>query len=152
VQGRIDRAERWIAAPADRLFACWTDPAALARWLPPAGMTARVDLLDPRPGGHFRLVLRYDDACVQGKSEGAQDVVTARFAALTPPQHLAFVSRFESGDPQFQGEMRMDWNFVPDGAGTLVRIQASDVPPGILAEDHAAGMTASLAQLAAIFE
>ncbi len=150
--GRTDRAERLIAAPAARLFSCWTDPALLIHWLPPRGMSGRVDHFDPRPGGAFRLVLRNEDPEIAGKSGGGEDVVAAEFVALDPPRHLAFVSRFDSDDPQMQGVMRMDWHFDPEAAGTRVRITATHVPPGISAEDHADALASSLAQLAALVE
>lgn len=150
--GRTDRAERLIAAPAKRLFACWTDPALLVQWLPPRGMAGRIEHLDPRPGRPFRLVLRYEDAAIAGKSGGGEDLVAGQFVVVDPPRHLAFTSRFDSDDPAFQGEMRMDWHFDPEGTATRVRIIAANVPPGISAEDHAAGMGASLSQLAAFVE
>jgi uncharacterized protein YndB with AHSA1/START domain len=149
---RTDRAERLIAAPAERLFRCWTDPAMLVHWLPPRGMSGRVELFDPRPGQPFRIVLSYEDAEENGKSGGGTDVIAGQFVAVDPPRHLAFVSRFHSDDPAFQGEMRMDWHFDPTTSGTRVRIIATNVPPGISAEDHAAGMGSSLAQLAALVE
>jgi uncharacterized protein YndB with AHSA1/START domain len=152
VGGRTDRAERLIEAPAERLFSCWADPALLVHWLPPRGMTGRVEVFDPRPGRPFRIVLTYEDKTRQGKSGGAEDVIAGQFVAVDPPRHLAFVSRFHSDDPRFQGEMRMDWHFEPEGAHTRVRIVASQVPPGISAEDHALGMGSSLAQLAALVE
>ncbi|QYK41257.1 MAG: SRPBCC domain-containing protein [Paracoccaceae bacterium] len=151
-RGRTDVAERLIPAPRDRLFSCWTDPAMLVHWLPPRGMSGRVELFDPRPGRPFRIVLTHDDPAVRGKSGGASDVVAGQFVTVDPPAHLAFVSRFRSDDPQFQGEMRMDWQFEPRPGGTLVRIVATGVPPGISAQDHAAGMGSSLAQLAALVE
>jgi uncharacterized protein YndB with AHSA1/START domain len=150
--GCTDRAERLIRAPAAQLFACWRDPALLVHWLPPRGMTGRVEHFDPAPGGLFRLVLTHDDPTRAGKSAGASDVVAGQFVTLDPPHHLAFVSRFQSDDPAFQGEMRMDWHFDPVAGGTLVRIIATNVPPGISAEDHAAGMGSSLTQLAALLE
>ena len=150
--GRTDRAERRIAAPAARLFGGWTDRAVLARWLPPQGMTGRVEVLDPRPGGAFRIVLSYLDPAEPGKSGGGEDVIAGQFVAVDPPVHLAFVSRFRSDDPRLQGEMRMDWHFDPDPMGTRVRIVATNVPPGISPEDHAAGMASSLARLAALLE
>jgi uncharacterized protein YndB with AHSA1/START domain len=148
---RIDRAEAWVAAPPARVFAAWTDPALLARWLPPAGMTGRMLALEARPGGAFRMVLTHDDPRTPGKSGGGEDQVTAEFVTLDPPRHRAFVSRFASDDPAFQGDMRMDWTFVPEGAGTRVRIAATAVPPGISPQDHADGMAASLKNLAALF-
>jgi uncharacterized protein YndB with AHSA1/START domain len=152
MSGRTDRAERWIAAPAERLFGCWTDPGMLLDWLPPRGMTGRAAAFDPRPGGGFRLVLRYEDGAIQGKAGDGSDVIAGRFESVEPPRHLAFTSRFESSDPQMQGEMRMDWFFTPEGDGTRVAIVASNVPPGISAEDHADGMGHSLRQLAELVE
>jgi uncharacterized protein YndB with AHSA1/START domain len=151
-QGRTDRAERVVGAPAWRLFNCWTDPELLVHWLPPKGMAGRVEAFDARPGGPFRLVLTYEDETIAGKSGGSDDVIAGQFVAVDPPRHLAFVSRFDSDDPAFQGEMRMDWHFDEVAGGTRVRIVASNVPSGISAEDHAAGMGASLAQLAAMCE
>ena len=124
----------------------------LIRWLPPHGMTGRVDVLDTRVGRPFRIVLTYQDTKIAGKSGGSEDVIAGEFVAVDPPHHLAFVSRFDSDDPAFQGEMRMDWHFDEVAGGTRVRIVASNVPSGISAEDHAAGMGASLTQLAALVE
>lgn len=150
--GRIDRAEASIAAPPAAVFACWTDPARLASWLPPSGMTGQIDRLDLRTGGAFRMVLRHDDPAIAGKSGGGEDMIAGEFLAVDPPRHLAFASRFASDDLAMQGTMRMDWHFDAEGAGTRLRLVATDVPPGISAADHAAGMGASLAQLAALFE
>jgi uncharacterized protein YndB with AHSA1/START domain len=149
---RVDRASRLVAAAPERLFACWTDPAMLVHWLPPEGMSGRVEVFEPRPGGPFRIVLSYDNPEIRGKSGDASDVIAGQFVAVDPPRHLAFASRFDSEDPAMQGEMRMDWHFDPAEAGTLVRIVARNVPPGIAAEDHAAGMGSSLAQLAGLVE
>jgi uncharacterized protein YndB with AHSA1/START domain len=151
-EGRTDCAERLIAAPPERLFSCWTDPEMLVHWLPPYGMSGWVRAFDARPGGHFRIVLAYDDPTRRGKSGQGTDVIAGRFVTLDPPRHLAFVSRFETEDPVFQGEMRMDWTFDAQDGGTRVRVEASGAPPGISAEDHAAGMAASLEQLAALVE
>jgi hypothetical protein len=48
--------------------------------------------------------------------------------------------------------MTMTWALALAAAGTQVQIRADDVPAGISAEDHATGLTASLAQLAAYVE
>jgi hypothetical protein len=48
--------------------------------------------------------------------------------------------------------MRITWLFEPAAGGTLVRITAENVPPGISPEDHEAGFSATLANLAACVE
>ena len=59
---------------------------------------------------------------------------------------------FESDDPAFAGTMTMTWAVQASDHGTLVEFIADDVPVGISAEDHAAGMTSSLEQLAGYLE
>jgi len=48
--------------------------------------------------------------------------------------------------------MTMTWQVTAADAGTRVDIVAEDVPDGISAEDHAAGLASSLANLAAYVE
>ena len=46
----------------------------------------------------------------------------------------------------------MTWEVTPVEEGTRVDIRADDVPDGISAADHAAGLSSSLANLAAYLE
>ena len=48
--------------------------------------------------------------------------------------------------------MTMTWQLTPLEGRTLVELVADDVPVGISAEDHAAGLASSLANLAAHVE
>ncbi|MBV9197364.1 MAG: SRPBCC domain-containing protein, partial [Solirubrobacterales bacterium] len=48
--------------------------------------------------------------------------------------------------------MTMTWALTAVAAGTRVDIRADHVPAGISAEDHAAGLGSSLANLAAYLE
>ena len=48
--------------------------------------------------------------------------------------------------------MTMTWEVSRASGGTLVQVRAEDVPVGISAADHAAGLASSLAQLAAYVE
>jgi len=59
---------------------------------------------------------------------------------------------FVSDDPAYAGTMVMSWEVTAAGAGTRVSIVAADVPDGISAEDHAAGLASSLANLAGYLE
>lgn len=147
---RTDTASRVIPAPADEVYAALVDREALAAWLPPDGMTGRFDGFDARPGGSYRLVLTYADAAsATGKTTADADVVEARFVELVPGVRVVQAVDFVSDDPAFSGTMTMTWALGPVAGGTLVEIRAEDVPAGISAEDHAAGLASSLANLAA---
>jgi uncharacterized protein YndB with AHSA1/START domain len=145
---RTDQASRTIAASPERIYAAFVDPEALAAWLPPQGMSGRFERFDARPGGSYRLVLTYEDAeAAPGKSTTDADVVEARFVSLVPDVRVRQEVDFESDDPSFAGTMTMTWEISTVGDETVVDITAEDVPDGISAEDHVAGMTSSLENL-----
>jgi uncharacterized protein YndB with AHSA1/START domain len=113
-------------------------------------MTGRFEHFDARPGGSYRLVLSYDAAHGgSGKTTPDSDVVDVRFLAIEPNTRIVQAVNFASDDSAFASTMTMTWVLEAINGGTRVEIRADDVPPGISAEDHAAGLTASLENLAA---
>lgn len=150
---RTDKASRVVAAPPERVFAALVDPDSLADWLPPEGMSGSFEHFDARPGGTYRLVLTYKDkSTAAGKATSDTDVVEARFVEIVPGVRVVQAVDFESDDPAYAGTMTMTWEVTPMAAGTRVDIRADNVPAGISAEDHAAGLASSLANLAAYLE
>jgi uncharacterized protein YndB with AHSA1/START domain len=150
---RTDQASRVIAAPLDRVYAALVDQEALTTWLPPDGMSGRFEHFDARPGGSYRLVLTYADAsAAPGKTTPDSDVVEARFVDLVPGVRVVQAVDFVSDDPAQSGTMTMTWDVTAVEHGTRVEFRADDVPAGISADDHAAGMQSSLANLAAHLE
>ncbi|GAA1953630.1 SRPBCC family protein [Microbacterium deminutum] len=140
-------ASRVIDASPEALYDAFTDRDALAVWLPPTGMTGSFEYFDLRPGGGYRMRLTYQGEGV-GKTTSDTDVVEARFVELAPGEHVVQEVEFVAHDPAYAGTMVMTWSLEPVDGGTLVTFRADDVPPGISAEDHAAGFAASLANLA----
>ena len=150
---RTDTADRLIGASPDRVYEALVDPDALVMWLPPDGMIGRFERFDARPGGSYRLVLTYTDASAsRGKTTAASDVIDARFVDLVPGVRVVQAVAFVSEDPANAGTMTMTWELTEVEAGTRVEIRADDVPPGISAQDHAAGLASSLANLASHLE
>jgi len=150
---RTDRASRVIAASPGRIWAALIDPEALLAWLPPGGMTGRFERFDARPGGSYRMVLTYSDASgAPGKASAESDIVEARFIDVVPGERVVQAVDFVSDDPAYAGTMIMTWGITAADAGTRVSIVAEDVPDGISAEDHAAGLDSSLTKLAAYSE
>ena len=146
---RTDTASRVIAAAPDRVYAALVDPQALTAWLPPAGMSGSFQYFDARPGGSYRLVLTYADVSgARGKTTADSDVVEARFIDVVHGLRVVQAVDFVSDDPAHAGTMTMTWEVTATDAGTRVEIRADNVPVGISAEDHAAGLASSLANLA----
>lgn len=145
---RIDRVARVIHAPVAAVFGALVDRAAMERWLPPLGMTATFERFDPRPGGGYRVVLTHVDGS-GGKSSDASDVVEVRYVDIVPNDRVVQAVDFVSEDEAFAGTMTMTWAVRAMEGGTRVEVAAVDVPEGISAADHSAGMRSSLDNLAA---
>jgi uncharacterized protein YndB with AHSA1/START domain len=153
MMSRTDTASRLVAAPPERVFAAFIDQDSLASWLPPGGMVGSFERFDARPGGSYRMILTYADASTaRGKATADSDIVEARFVDIVPSVRVVQAVDFVSDDPAYAGTMTMTWEVSAVDAGTRVEIRADGVPDGVSAEDHAAGLTSSLAQLAAYLE
>ena len=138
-----------IAASPERVWAALIDPKALMAWLPPGGMTGRFERFDARPGGSYRMVLTYSDASgAPGKATAESDIIEARFVDIVSGKRVVQAVDFVSDDPAYAGTMTMTWEVTAVNERTRVDIVAHDVPDGISAEDHAAGLSSSLANLA----
>lgn len=150
---RIDEAKQVIRASAESLYRALTDGSARSTWLPPDGMTSRMERFDARPGGGYRMVLTYEDPeGPTGKSSRHSDVVEGRFVELVRNERVVEAIDFESEDAAFAGTMTMTWTLTSVASGTEVHVMAVDVPEGISPEDHRAGMRSSLENLAAFVE
>jgi uncharacterized protein YndB with AHSA1/START domain len=150
---RTDTASRVVAAPPDRVYAALVDPDALTEWLPPETMSGRFERFDARLGGSHRMVLTYADASTApGKSSADSDIVEGRFVDLVPGVRVVQAVEFVSDDPAYAGTMTMTWEMTAVETGTRVDIRADDVPAGISAADHSAGLASSLANLATYLE
>jgi uncharacterized protein YndB with AHSA1/START domain len=145
----VDSASRTIPAPRSQVFEAMVGPKAVERWLAPEGARAKLERFEPRPGGAFIMTLVFaDDAATKRKTTSNSDRVEGTFAEVMPPERIRQQFTFVSDDPQFAGTMTTTWRLTEVVGGTLVTVTATDVPPGISAEDHQKGMDSSLANLA----
>jgi uncharacterized protein YndB with AHSA1/START domain len=151
---RIDAASRFIRASPRRIYEAYIDPDAVVTWLPPKGMTARLDAYDPREGFTYRMTLIYDepDHSARGKTSAHSDVVSGRFLELVRNERIVQLVEFESDDPAFAGQMKMTWTLTAVPGGTNVASRCESVPAGIRHDDHEAGLTSTLENLAAFTE
>lgn len=147
---RTDVASIIVAAPVERVYTALVDPEALLSWLPPKGMTATFEHFDARPGGSYRMVLTYADAAGSpGKSSGRSDIVDVRFVDLVAGSRVVQAVDFVSSNPAFAGTMTITWKVGAAEGGTLVQVEANDVPAGISPAEHVAGLNSSLSNLVA---
>lgn len=77
---------RIIAAPRERVFKAWTDPAYLAQWWGPHGFTTPSCEVDARPGGHYRIVMRSED--------GVEYPLRGEYREIVEPERLVMTSNW----------------------------------------------------------
>lgn len=111
-------------------------------------MTGKIERFDLRPGGSYRMVLRYPSSSAsQGKTTSDTDVVEARFVDIVPNVKVVLAVDFVSNDPAYDSTMVMTWRVTKVDGGTRIEVTADDVPDVVPEEDHAAGLRSSLAKL-----
>lgn len=148
------RTSRFIKASPDKVYAAFMDPAALLAWMPPGEMTGRIHDFDGREGGGYWMSLFYpaSEKTMRGKTAENEDMVNVRFVELQPSGRIVEIVTFQSPDPAFAGEMRIDIRFDTVPNGTEVTFICTDIPSGIRPEDNDTGTQESLAQLARYLE
>src|SRR4028118_2173106 len=89
--GRTDRSDTFASAPPEAVWDALTDPARVARWLPPEGMTIKLEAWEAHPGGRLSLVLTYrDPSGASGKTTADSDAVAGQFIEAEAPRGRAW--------------------------------------------------------------
>ncbi|MBW0170049.1 MAG: SRPBCC family protein [Hydrogenophaga sp.] len=140
---RAVRLHRVLRAPPEKVYRAFLDADALARWLPPYGFLCRVEHLDARVGGTFRMSFR-------NFSTGNAHAFGGEYVELVPGQRLRYTDRFD--DPNLPGTMAVDVQFTAVSCGTELSVVQDGIPEVIPLEMCYLGWQESLAQLAQLVE
>ncbi len=84
---------RMFSAPRELVFKAWTEPARLASWFGPRGLSTPVEHIeaDVRPGGRWQVRM------VRGDT-GAEIVVGGEYREIVEPERLVFTCAMNFGD------------------------------------------------------
>jgi uncharacterized protein YndB with AHSA1/START domain len=145
----VTRVSALLRAPRSAVYRALTDPATIARWRFPDGMSS---VVEPQDDGGFRVTLTYDAGDGQGKTSARSDSYRARFTRLVPEELVVEVDAFETDDPGLAGEMTMTVELRDHDGGTELRAVHEGVPDGVAPEDNEAGWRMALDRLGALVE
>ena len=115
----------------------------MAKWLPPHGFTGRVQSMDARVGGGYRMSFTQ-------LSNGQTHSFGGTFLEFEPGVRLRHTDRFD--DPNLPGEMVTTVSFRTVSVGTELGIEQSGIPDPIPPEACCLGWQESLQLLALLVE
>jgi len=137
------RLHRVLAAPPERVYRAFLEPAALAKWLPPDGFTCTVHALDARVGGTYRMSFH-------NLGTGHSHNFGGSYLELVPGQRIVHDDRFE--DPGLPGTMITTIALEPVFCGTDIHIVQEGIPEAIPVEQCYLGWQQSLELLKRLVE
>lgn len=129
--------KRKIAAPAQRIFDAWLDPASLAEWMRPCSAREKLSdvKVDAREGGAFEIVMHVASGPVRH---------TGVYQTIDAPRRLVFTWNSPHAG---QNDSLVTVDFLPDGKATEVVITHERLPEAARA-GHTGGWTDILENLA----
>jgi uncharacterized protein YndB with AHSA1/START domain len=127
---------RRFNAPPEKVFAAWTDPEKVKRWMGPGEIKALSAESDPRTGGRYRWVMRGTDGEVHDVSGVYREVI--------PNQKLVFTWAWKSTPER---ESLVTLTFKPDGGGTLMTLQHEQFFDEDARDRHQYGWTNAMEKL-----
>ena len=137
------RLHRVLRAKPEKIYRAFLDADAVARWLPPNGYTCKVDRLEAKVGGTFRMSFR------NFTTEKAQSF-GGSYVELVPGERIRYTDKFD--DPNLPGEMMTTVTLREVVCGTELNITQEGIPDAIPVEFCYLGWQESLKHLARLVE
>jgi uncharacterized protein YndB with AHSA1/START domain len=134
------RMTRRFAATPDEVFAAWTDPALIERWIGPRSVSAEAKLLELRPGGAYAIAMHL--------SSGEIKMVRGVYREIRAPTRLVFTWVWDGPDGKPGPETLVTIGFRAIGQETEMSFHHQRFPDAAARDMHQGGWTGSFDKLA----
>ena len=134
---------RVIKASPEKVYRAFTEPNAIASWLPPNGYVCVVHKMDVRPGGSYKMSFI-------NFSTGKEQPFSGEYLELKQSEFLKYNDMLD--DPNLSGTMPTSVWLKKVSVGTELKIMQEDIPPAIPAEMCYLGWQDSLDKLIKLVE
>ncbi|MFC0399081.1 SRPBCC family protein [Paraburkholderia rhizosphaerae] len=131
-QPAVTLQRRINAAPA-KVYAAWTEPAHIVKWMHPYGCNVLLAEMDVKVGGRFRIALR--------TTEGEEPEVSGTFREVEPHAKLVYTWAW-SGTPEHESLVTL--TLRPDGNGTLLTLKHEQFFDEAARDSHHGGWSSAL--------
>lgn len=137
-EGHRIEVRRVVAAPREAVWAAWTEPERMRRWLCPEGATLGRVEADVRPAGGYRLHMR--------GPEGEVYTVVGTYREVEPPARLVFTWDWAEEESAV-GDTVVTVLLESVEEGTEVVVVHTALPTAESAEGHRQGWESTLGRL-----
>lgn len=119
---------RLIAAPPERVFSAWTNPAELKKWWGPAGVRCVSAEVELQVGGRYKI----ENALPNGETLW----IAGEFEQIEKPHLLVYTWFLESENPAIE---RVSIRFDRHESGTEIVLTHEQIATPALQEQHQLG-------------
>lgn len=134
---------RIFRAAPEKIYRAFLDVEAMTKWLPPNGFTGKVDHVDAKVGGTYKMSFTN---FTTGKSHS----FGGTYLELVPNERIRYTDKFD--DPNFSGEMQTTIILKKVFCGTELNATQEGIPDAIPVAACYLGWQESLAALALLVE
>lgn len=134
---------RVIKASPEKIFRAFTDPNAMASWIPPYGFICVVHSMDVKVGGGYKMSFI-------NFSTGNSHSFGGEYLEIKPNEFLRYSDRFD--DPNLPGEMTTSVWLTKVSSGTELKVTQVGIPEAIPADMCYLGWQESLDKLIRLVE
>lgn len=134
---------RVLKASPEKVFRAFTEPDALASWIPPYGFICTVQEMNVRVDGTYKMTF-------QNFSTGNGHSFGGKYLEIKPNEFLKYTDKFD--DPNLPGEMITSVWLQKALPGTDIKILQENIPSMIPAEMCYLGWQECLEKLAKLVE
>jgi uncharacterized protein YndB with AHSA1/START domain len=134
---------RVLKTSPEKAYRAFTEPTALASWIPPYGFLCTVHEMNVKVGGTHK-------ASFQNFSTGNSHSFGGKYVEIKPNEFLKYTDKFD--DPNLPGEMMTSVWLKKVIAGTEIKILQENIPSVIPVEMCYLGWQESLEKLAKLVE
>jgi uncharacterized protein YndB with AHSA1/START domain len=134
---------RVFTASPEKVFRAFTDPDAMASWLPPYGFICKVHLMDVKIGGRYKMSFI-------NFSTGNAHSFGGEYVEIIPEELLKYTDQFD--DPNMPGIMVTTIKFKKVLCGTEIFATQEGIPDAIPLEMCYLGWQESLDKLKHLVE
>ena len=133
---------RGFEAPREVVFDAWLSAGQLANWMGPHGVRAEIEVVEPKVGGQYRIIMHPES--------GGTPTVSGFYREISRPDRLVFSWTWENAHPDGSPgvETIVTVTFEDEGDKTKMTLRQEGFETKESRDSHEHGWTGSFDKLA----